>query len=30
MSGGGALKYVTLGASGIEVPELGVGRVAMG
>ena len=23
--GGGALKYVTLGASGIEVPELGVG-----
>jgi aryl-alcohol dehydrogenase-like predicted oxidoreductase len=25
MSGGGALKYVTLGASGIEVPELGVG-----
>lgn len=25
MSGGGVLKYVTLGASGIEVPELGVG-----
>ena len=25
MSGGGVLKYVTLGASGIEVPEMGVG-----